>query len=927
MAFNPFSGFRRHQKLLMASVLLLCMITFVLCTGVGGDLSQRLLEIVRPRHGKVWAKLDGHSIYGDDLEALRRQRNLANEFMLRAVRIAMTTADQWVKQETERSQDGKVNPANKGMLGRLYLIKKDLEVRLKRSRYFEGGVKFDDLLDFLLWRYQADRLGVQIDDDTLQEMIFREVFARVPVGGGKYVPLFEGKDFRLIQRELLRNFQTVSDARLLQAVREEYRVRIAQLCLFLSQPGVYENRLRQTNNDPNIERMQELFKYKITIHPAGLSKEIPLLDEVRAPLTPMEMWDIFKRRRSKFDIALVPIPVDKFLDKIPEPSDGELQVFFDDHKKTPHDPSSPEPGFMIPAQVKVEWVMADPESAFYQTMAKTVTTFQALPAIGWSPAYPQLVAACRYGAGPLAFRTYLAGAYDQEKKELRRGESPLGFAISRYAAPPLTEPSLPALLSHLSKPTPRSVASMIASAGTDAAWIAAPASYRARQYRTHAKELEALVAAEDEGRLKFFAPLPGLAATSFPVTPLVALLHADRSERFLPLGAVEAELKKQRETKLARDQVDSNMQNAKAELEEKSGKAVALNLTLKNLIPKYGLQHGETKGFYDPFTISKAPELAPLRELFDKYRDLVNSAEGRGGKEERLKEGDFPRLFFDSAEPVSAASGRYIPRPWPPVVEVKSDNPNTPPKTVSFFEKAEKPVLFWKTADLDSRTPENLKEVRAKVVRAWKMKKAREKYAVAEARRIALQLQKSAPGTYGSVVREQAAKLNVTPKYVNDVAELVPAMADFTTTYHPYTPPKDEIEYARADLAKQLLTLAELGKADKALETSYPELDTLNTELLKGKAVQQIQVLTDKPLNTFYVAVVTQARDATMLEFAEVLRATHARDRLPDLFLEIAQEDAGRAFRQGLITQLRDEMNRSIEADSETIKSFDANVN
>src|SRR5207237_10673347 len=135
---------------------------------------------------------------------------------------------------------------------------------------------------------------------------------------------------------------------------------------------------------------------------------------------------------------------------------------------------------------------------------------------------------------------------------------------------------------------------------------------------------------------------------------------------------------------------------------------------------------------------------------------------------------------------------------------------------------------------------------------AWETKKAREKYALAQARDIATQLQKTAPGTYGAVVREQAVKLGVKPVYIENVAELVPAIADIRRTYHEFTVAKDQFEYPRDDVAKQLLALTALDKADKALQAGYPDLDNLNTELLKGKNVQQIQVLTNKPQNTFY---------------------------------------------------------------------------
>ena len=33
MAFNPFVSFQKNQKFWMAAVLILCMVTFVLCTG------------------------------------------------------------------------------------------------------------------------------------------------------------------------------------------------------------------------------------------------------------------------------------------------------------------------------------------------------------------------------------------------------------------------------------------------------------------------------------------------------------------------------------------------------------------------------------------------------------------------------------------------------------------------------------------------------------------------------------------------------------------------------------------------------------------------------------------------------------------------------------------------------------------------------
>src|SRR5437867_1737512 len=85
MQFNPFTSFRKYQKFWMATVLLLCMITFVLCTGVGGDLSDRLIQLFAGKEGPPLARVNGRSLHSRELMNLRDQRNMANEFMKRAL--------------------------------------------------------------------------------------------------------------------------------------------------------------------------------------------------------------------------------------------------------------------------------------------------------------------------------------------------------------------------------------------------------------------------------------------------------------------------------------------------------------------------------------------------------------------------------------------------------------------------------------------------------------------------------------------------------------------------------------------------------------------------------------------------------------------------------------------------------------------------
>ncbi len=925
MAYNPFSSFRKYQKFWMASILLLCMVTFVLCTGSQGDLSSILVNMFSSRHGTVYAKLDGRSIYHQEFDALKQQRNVANEFMLRAARSSLTKAENILKQETEKGAAGKEGQARKAMMTRLMLVQKDLQIRLLRPRYFDGGVKLEELADFLMWRDIADKLGIELSPETLQEMVFVEVLGRIPLGGNNSAPLFDGYDFRQIQRELHRGFQNVTEAAILQAVKDEFRVRLAQLALMTAQPEALTNPLRGQANEAGHSSAQALLKFKVTVPPMAMSlnQVIPLVDQVRAPLTPLQMWDIYKQKRADYDIAIVPIHVDKFLDQIREPSESELKLFFDENKKTPYDPSAATPGFMIPAQVKVAWIAGDPNSKYYQGLAQTVSQLEMAPPVGWSPAYPALVAAVRYGAGAAAFEVSMARNYEAQKKSIRR---------QFLADAPITEASLPVLLAHVSKPTPDAVASLIAAAACTDAFAACPVAYRARQYRVHGKELAPLAAAEDRARIDFAAQLAGLSAAPCPLTPLGLLGREEYQERFLPLGAVFSELKKDRESLLAHNWVDVNMIAVKERLEQLQGKETAMNIALRGnqdvqgFIKKYGLEHNETKEFRSPFNIEKAPELAPLRESFDKYRFEVNSIEGRAGKQERLKEGDFPRLFFDNGEPFSVAGGRYIARPWPPTVEVKSDSPNAPVKTIPLFDSAEKPFLFWKIDDKDSRTPDSVQEVRKKVVLAWKMKKAREKFAVQEAAKVAQEIidsPKKAGVPFGIAVRAEALKLQTSPIYLNNVSDMVPEHEQFTRIYHEFTLPKDMFTYPREDMAKQLLALTKLGKGEKPLKTGYTELDNLNEKLSKEKDFHQIQVLTNKPQDTFYVAVVTAAIGANKMDFAMSLKKSSGFGET-DVFVQLAHDEAAKEFRRALTAQLRQQTGYEILADAEARKSFDA---
>src|SRR5262249_9016117 len=150
-------------------------LTFVLCTGTRGDLADWLLRVIGGRHGKVYAKLDGRSIYYEDFEKLKIQRSMINDFMQEANKIVLGRIDQYMKDDTV-----KLDAAHrKVMLARLAAVDADLKVRKSRKNYFETGTKLDELVDFMIWKKLADKLDVQLVDETIKFMFDKEVFARV----------------------------------------------------------------------------------------------------------------------------------------------------------------------------------------------------------------------------------------------------------------------------------------------------------------------------------------------------------------------------------------------------------------------------------------------------------------------------------------------------------------------------------------------------------------------------------------------------------------------------------------------------------------------------------------------------------------------------------------------------------------------------
>ncbi len=72
MAFHPLRTFQKNRKFWMASILLVCMVTFVLCTGLqGGDFGTWLLELFGRSRGPLVVTIGGKSYYQRDIDDIK----------------------------------------------------------------------------------------------------------------------------------------------------------------------------------------------------------------------------------------------------------------------------------------------------------------------------------------------------------------------------------------------------------------------------------------------------------------------------------------------------------------------------------------------------------------------------------------------------------------------------------------------------------------------------------------------------------------------------------------------------------------------------------------------------------------------------------------------------------------------------------------
>ncbi|HUR52681.1 MAG TPA: hypothetical protein VMZ71_00995, partial [Gemmataceae bacterium] len=270
MAYNPFNVFRRNQKSIFAVLTVFIMFMFVLGSGLGGgmDFFEWLPQWIgsKSRKGDVVATVDGSKLYSGELDAIRRQRHMANKFMALASEVTQDQLNRFIREQQPRmSPEGRKavqsveqtfamvaqNPQlaqffmQQGMMQRsmdeLRLLATSdksrpedkevanayiLSMELAQRRSMAGGSEHyfvnlpntthRDSIEFMLWEKKADQLGIKFTTDHVKALIQKEFMYRFT------------NDVE-VRRAMTRDGQSgFSMEACLRAIAAEFRVRAAQ---------------------------------------------------------------------------------------------------------------------------------------------------------------------------------------------------------------------------------------------------------------------------------------------------------------------------------------------------------------------------------------------------------------------------------------------------------------------------------------------------------------------------------------------------------------------------------------------------------------------------------------------------------------------------------------------------------------------------
>jgi hypothetical protein len=247
--------------------------------------------------------------------------------------------------------------------------------------FFGGTTDTADLLDFMLWEQQADRLGIVLTEADVIAAVNREAMASDP-------PVVSGPTLNgdLLAQQFTSNSEfagrgTTPD-QLAEALKREFRFVLAQEAVLGREGGVRAER----------------------------RAEVP---QMPAAGTPREFLDWFRANRTTLKVAVLPVPVEQFVGQVKEtPSESTLRDLYNEFKSVEPSPDQPTPGFKEPRRVRVVTVTGRADSEFYLNAARAQVVAQMAGAVVGGPFGGPISAAWPVATDPIwkNYSTYASEA-------------------------------------------------------------------------------------------------------------------------------------------------------------------------------------------------------------------------------------------------------------------------------------------------------------------------------------------------------------------------------------------------------------------------------------------------------------------------------------------------------------------------------------
>ena len=844
MALHPFNSFRRYQKTIFAGLTIVCMLTFVVSSGVqgmGDGINWLQHAISGQSRYQPAAKLFGKTVDVHDMALLKQQRSLANRYML----AALLRSYDLIVRDVESVIPG-LDPQAQAQVKRIVQSREAaFDPRYAQlAAYFQQQYMRESpqyLYPLLILEETLTKANKTVEAGKIHmlRMVIRGdeyLLQNANTPGGPKDELYPASDlyfggalttdglldFKIWQSEADRLGIYLSDEDIARAINEETLGRLTNDDALAIEKALTPRGQPRVNPIPWVGEEFRVRLAQTTLlgfDPGGIIR-------VPAPVTPAELWNYYKTHRTELAVKFLPIPVSKFIDQVKDkPTDAELTKLFDEYKNVEYFPQRNTPSFKQARRIKLEWIGAKADAPRYRKEAHKWI----MSALASTPVNPWMAMALldpvvseynrittRFGDGSLKLT----------------GWSEPGFALSfeTYAHWQRAE-SAAALIGQL------------AGASLDGNPLGAFTASQAGAYARESKTQASAIAAEAASRAPLCASLVLAGTAPSPVLVMSGIWQVLEAKEFnLPMEAVKSRLINRLETDLARDILTNSISAFRKELEATKGKAAEAEKVIDKFVKEGGWEHGASATFDDMFNLAKDPKLAKLKDAYDADH-LTDDPKGKY----------FSYQFFPDV-------GRGQPKLYAPEdMRTRSDDTT---------------FLFWRTADEPAKAL-TFEEAKPAVEKAWRWQKARE-LAKQEAEKIA----KQSPSDPVPALLDAAKRLNETPFDLYGVAQLKKSLQSRPSIgggsdFEPYRPPEDKIE--------------------------FPPFDFM-PKLMEPGTVKSTVVLADQPENVEYVAVVINRVEPDIREFQMDTSPVVRQNQM----LAAMEQDKRLAYRLGAMKQLRE---------------------